>query len=71
MTARLAIDKASLADIYERACKGYRQKLAEVEMMADIKWLLERLEDVMRLWDAVDKFGDEDELILTIEKRVV
>jgi hypothetical protein len=69
MIAKAEIACDSLSEIIVSACKLYRQKLAEVDDMYEVKRLSENLLDVARLWDAVDNFDDEDELLLTIERR--
>ncbi len=69
MIAKVEIAWDSLSEIIVSACKLYRQKLAEVDDMYEVKRLSENLLDVARLWDAVDNFDDEDELLLTIERR--
>lgn len=69
MTAKVEIAWDSLSDIIESACKLYRQKLAESDDMYDVKRLSENLLDVARLWEVVDNFDDESELLLTIERR--
>ena len=37
--------------------------------MLAVKCIFESLADVVRLWEAVDNFECDDELILTIERR--
>jgi hypothetical protein len=69
MIAKVEIGCDALSDIIESACKLYRQKLAEVDDMYEVKRLSENLLDVARFWDVVDNFDDESELILTIERR--
>lgn len=69
MTAKVEIRWDALSDIIVSACKLYRQKLAEVDDMYEVKRLSENLLDVARLWDVVDNFDDESELVLTIERR--
>ena len=69
MTTKVEIRRETLSDIIESASELYRQKLAEADDMYNVKRLSENLLDVTRLWDAVDNFDDESELILTIERR--
>lgn len=69
MIAKVEIRCAALSDIIESACKLYRQRLAESDDMDKIKSIIERLVDVMLLWEAADNFDVDDELLLTIEKR--
>lgn len=71
MIAKVEIGMASLSDITEKACKGYRQELAEAVDMVDVTYLFDSLADVMKLWDAVSGFDCDDELRLTIERREV
>lgn len=63
------ISASSLYDIAEKACKAYRKELAEAEFYCDIDCIFKSLADVMKLWDAVNDFDCEDELILTIKRR--
>lgn len=69
MIVKVEIREASLRDICEKACKTYRQELAEAEFFSDIQYIFDSLSDVIRLWEAGDNFDLDDELILTIEKR--
>ena len=70
MIAKVEIGAAALMDIAEKACKAYRQELAEAEFFSDILCIFESLAEVMRLWEATeDNFDCDDELLLTIEKR--
>lgn len=69
MIVKVEIGMASLADIAEKACKAYRKELAEAEDMLDVKCIFESLADVVRLWEAVDNFDCDDELVLTLERR--
>lgn len=69
MIAKIEISASSLYDIAEKACKAYRQELAEAEFYCDIERIYKSLVDVMKLWDAANDFDCENELILTIEKR--
>lgn len=66
---KIMIGMASLYDIAEKACKVYRQELAEAEDMDEVKCVFYALEDVMRLWTVASGFDCEDDLLLTIEKR--
>lgn len=68
-TVKVEIGTASLADIAEKACKVYRKELAEAEFYCDIECIYKSLVDVMKLWDVVNDFDLDDELILTLEKR--
>lgn len=62
-------DGLLLADICERASGSYRRELATVADRDDVKMLSECLVNLMRLWEATDKFEADDALVLTIEKR--
>jgi hypothetical protein len=66
---KIRIGTASLYDIAEKACKTYRAELAEAEFYCDIDCIFKSLADVMKLWDAINDFDCEDELVLTIEKQ--
>lgn len=69
-TVKVDIGTASLADIAEKACKAYRQELAEAEFLSDIQCISDSLVDVVRLWEALyDNFDCDDELVLTLERR--
>ena len=69
MIVKVNIGTASLADIAEKACKAYRKELAEAEFYCDIDCIFKSLADVMKLWDAVNDFDCDDDLILTLERR--
>lgn len=72
MSVKVEISKASLSDITEKACEKHKQTLDNLCAcdIYDIKCVIECLEDVIKLWEAVDdNFEDDDELILTIERR--
>lgn len=69
-TVKVEIGAAALMDIAEKACKAYRQELAEAEFYCDIHCIFESLAEVMRLWEATeDNFDCDDELVLTLETR--
>ena len=68
-TVNVEISVSSLYDIAEKACKAYRKELAEAEFYCDIDCIFKSLADVMKLWDAVNDFDCDDELLLTLEKR--
>lgn len=70
-TVNVEISTSSLYDIAEKACKAYREELAEAEFYCDIDCIFKRLADVMKLWDAANDFDFEcdDELVLTLERR--
>ena len=69
-TVKVEIGAAALMDIAEKACKAYRQELAEAEFYCDIHCIVESLAEVMRLWEAAyDNFDCDDELVLTLETR--
>lgn len=68
-TVNVEISVSSLYDIAEKACKAYRKELAEAEFYCDIDCIFKSLADVMKLWDAVNDFDCDDELILTIKRR--
>lgn len=69
MIAKVEISEASLRDIIEKAYKLYTRKLADAEDMYGANFLMDILNDVMRLWEAVDNFDCGDNLFLTIEKQ--
>lgn len=66
---KIRIGVASLYDIAEKACKVYRKELAEAEFFCDIECIYKSLADVMKLWDVVNDFDLDDEIVLTLEKR--
>lgn len=68
-TVKVEISVSSLYDIAEKACKAYKKELAEAEFYCDIDCIFKSLADVMKLWDAVNDFDCDDEIILTIERR--
>lgn len=70
MSVKVEIGMTSLRDIIEKAYKLYTRKLADAEDMYGAKFLMDILDDVIRLWEALyDNFDCDDELILTIERR--